>query len=233
MLQSSGKPQQVLKSGISPTPITPDTWHRLVLTTVDDTVTVASINQQTVVSDFTIRNLDTGFAAFGTNGWFPVEFDNVDIFQAGTHWNPTDPCSAAQVGQVLHARDCVANGFAIDSQKFTLEADYTLRHTASGLCASSVGSASALVTLAVCNSSSLNQQFFNDYTRIRNSLSVVTLQAGDQLHLSGGTDGSVSVLRNAGINEWGHWVYFPNTGQLRNQYVAAPLLGYPRCLSTC
>lgn len=28
-------------------------------------------------------------------------------------------------------------------------------------------------------------------------------------------------------------VYFPNTNQLRNQYVANEKLGYPMCLSTC
>eukprot|EP01051_Picozoa_sp_SAG22_P010730 SAG22_NODE_982_length_6164_cov_32.072218_3_plen_90_part_00 len=33
--------------------------------------------------------------------------------------------------------------------------------------------------------------------------------------------------------KWKEWVYFPNTNQLRNQYVANLALGYPMCLSTC
>jgi hypothetical protein len=32
---------------------------------------------------------------------------------------------------------------------------------------------------------------------------------------------------------WSSWVFFPNTGQLRNQYTANVMLGYPMCLSTC
>ena len=30
---------------------------------------------------------------------------------------------------------------------------------------------------------------------------------------------------------WENWVYYPNTNQLRNQYVSIPKLGYPKCLN--
>ena len=39
--------------------------------------------------------------------------------------------------------------------------------------------------------------------------------------------------RGAGSSAWTTWVFFPNTGQLRNQYVANTTLGYPMCLTTC
>ena len=34
-------------------------------------------------------------------------------------------------------------------------------------------------------------------------------------------------------SEWDRWSFFPNTGQLRNQYIANTKLGYPMCLTTC
>ena len=36
-----------------------------------------------------------------------------------------------------------------------------------------------------------------------------------------------------GKGDWNTWTYFPNTNQIRNQYVANPALGYPMCLSAC
>ena len=54
---------------------------------------------------------------------------------------------------------------------------------------------------------------------------------------AGSTDGTVSLRARrdptAAAGEWAAWAYFPNTGQLRNQYVADVALGYPLCLSTC
>ena len=53
--------------------------------------------------------------------------------------------------------------------------------------------------------------------------------------LMGGLDGTAMVGEpsNAGPAQWHMWSYFPNTKQLRNQYTGLPLLGYPKCLSTC
>jgi len=34
-------------------------------------------------------------------------------------------------------------------------------------------------------------------------------------------------------HDWSTWSFFPNTGQLRNQYTADISLGFPMCLSTC
>ena len=43
----------------------------------------------------------------------------------------------------------------------------------------------------------------------------------------------MTVATRTGGKAWNSWVYFPNTSQLRNQYVANTNLGYPMCLSTC
>ena len=191
-----------------------------------------SINSTVVAHGVTVRKLDTGFVAFGTNGWFPVEFDDPFIAQQGTGWHPTDPCPAAGMGTPLKARACISNGAAVASQTFELNADYTLRHVATGLCAYSNRTSGGAVVLDSCSHALANLQFINDYTRVRNTVVPFTLE-GSTLRLTGALDGAVTVAAHAGTKEWNTWVYFPNTRQLRNQYVANIVLGYPQCLSTC
>ena len=70
----------------------------------------------------------------------------------------------------------------------------------------------------------------NDYTRIRNTVVPVTSHLLNA-PLTGAASGEVAV--GAGPADWQVWSYFPNTQQLRNQYVADEALGYPMCLSTC
>ncbi len=230
--QDTGRPSNVIASGHTPSPIAYDAWHTLLLTTVDVLAVSAKIDGVEVVTNEPIRNLDTGFATFGTNRWFHVEYDNVSLAAAGARWHPTDPCPAAQAGRPVYARPCTTNGLSIDSQRFDLRADYTLLHTASGLCLAAHPKEGSTVTLAPCNSTNPQQQFYNDYTRVRNTPCAFTLQANSTLKLSGVLSGEVfvSVVAPTG---WNTWAYFPNTYQLRNQYVANTKLGYPMCLSTC
>ena len=97
----------------------------------------------------------------------------------------------------------------------------------------------ATFTLQKCIAGNVLQELRNDYTNIRNNLRPVTLGAykkvdkvltltGELLH------GKVSLCSGASCiapSSWSHWAYFPNTNQLRNQYVTIPKLGYPKCLS--
>jgi hypothetical protein len=229
--QDSSRPTDVLASGNTPHGVDYDVWHTISLNTIDMLVVSAQFDGSEVLANFPIRNTDTGFAAFGTNRWFPVEYDNVSITSSGARWQASDPCPAARPGQQLRATPCISNGLSIDSQRFELRADFTLFHSASGLCATALPKGDVPITLTVCNSSDTRQQFYNDYTRIRNTPCEMTYQASSSLKLSGELSGEVHL--STGMAAWDTWAYFPNTFQLRNQYVANQRLGYPLCLSTC
>ena len=211
------------------------TWHTLSLTTVGG-VASGSLDGTPLFAAQAVRDLDTGFAAIGTNAWYPIEFDNVNISQAGggSHWSPQTPpsCGAATAGKALTVRPCQANGVVALDQSFELVAqDWKVRHLPSGLCVTTAAS-DAPPTLESCVYRLDSQSFENDYTSIRNL--VVPLSTPDGRQLQGTTDGSVFVSsRHPPALSWDKWSYFPNTNQLRNQYTPILDLGYPMCLSTC
>jgi hypothetical protein len=200
----------------------------------------ASVNGELIFDAVTVRNLDTGFAAIGANDWFPIMFDNVQINAVGPNWTPSTPgCPAAKVGDAIHARDCATNGLTDEDQHFNLLADWGIRHVPSGLCVSAsatfLGSHKPL-TFANCDPQDPLQQFKNDYTNIRNDMQPLILKAGSgKLRLAGSISGDVFLgeASEGDATAWQTWAYFPNTKQLRNQYVANTQLGYPMCLSTC
>eukprot|EP01064_Diplonema_japonicum_P022994 TRINITY_DN3336_c1_g1_i1.p1 TRINITY_DN3336_c1_g1~~TRINITY_DN3336_c1_g1_i1.p1 ORF type:complete len:825 (+),score=228.69 TRINITY_DN3336_c1_g1_i1:51-2477(+) len=200
-------------------------WCNLKLTTVNDTAQ-AWINGAQVLNTH-IRNIDNGFAAFGLNEWFQVEFDNLNIAQAGTNWAPPAKCPAA-VGTPLVMKNCQPNGVFDEAMGFQLTSQWHIVHKASGLCVTKANG----VTLQTCSFTDLNQQFQNDYTRIRNTVVPMTLY-GTSERLVGSLDGSVGVSSSAPSHGWNTWSYFPNTFQLRNQYDTNTGLGYPKCLSVC
>jgi hypothetical protein len=232
-------------SGRTPHPVGAGTWHTLSLTTVATSAS-ATLDGHSLFDGQKIRGLDTGFAALGMNDWYGVEFDDFSVKEAGDRWKPEpSPCGAAKVGAPLGARPCSTNGLPAPDQEWSLQSTWQLKHIPSGLCAEADFQTGA-VTLAKCTEISSQeggpQQFFNDYTRIRNAMAPVT--AGGRLvgglvqggmKLTGSKAGEVTVTDKewAGVGGWKTWVYFPNTNQLRNQYVANEELGYPMCLSTC
>lgn len=212
-------------------------WHTLSLPTVGTSAS-GSLDGKPLFSGTTIRGLDTGFAALGMNNWFGVEFDDFEIKQAGPHWSPpVSPCTQAQVGDILSARNCSTNGLPVADQEWELKSTWQLKHIPSGLCAEVIGQQ---VKLAKCKSitseEGMPQQFKNDYTRIRNAVEPISIGGTwSGMKLAGNTAGKVSVQENPKKDggSWATWAYFPNTNQLRNQYVADEALGYPMCLSTC
>lgn len=207
-------------------------WHTLQLTTID-TKASASVNDHVLFTNHAIRNLDTGFAAIGTNEWFSFEFDNVEINQAGNNWNPKSPCGSAKVSTKLGVRKCQANGMSVADLSFTLMSNWQIQHIPSGLCVTATSSATdSSLTLQPCNFQSNLQKFKNDYTRIRNTVRPMTLVETNLL-LAGNTAGKLSIQKSGSSGWWTTWSYFPNTNQLRNQYVANTKLGYPMCLTTC
>ena len=291
-----------------------DKWVSVELTTIDSTASV-SVNGASVVKGQAIRNIDTGFGAFGANDWFAIEYDNLSIQQAGSGWHPTSPCGAAKAGDPLRTRNCSSNGVGVSDLAWELDANWMLRHVPSGLCATASGNTTgSTLSLQKCVLGNDLQKFTNDYTRIRNTEEPLTLHDTHGAVLAGSTDGSVFIKQwqctdlsaytytsvynatrctglqlhsstfspeecaqaacNANVegwqwqphaNEtggvcwtgtakscskdpswvgasqqreslaptWEKWVFFPNTGQLRNQYVAKTELGYPLCLTTC
>jgi hypothetical protein len=145
-------------------------WHTLSLTTVGAKAT-GMIDKTTLFTDQAIRDLDTGFGAIGSNDWFPIEYDNVKISQAGTGWTPTSPCGAAKVGDKVGVRACSTNGIAVADEEWILNADWCLTHKPSGLCAAASSEADgATLSLAKCDPTDHKQQWRNDYTRCENSL---------------------------------------------------------------
>lgn len=116
-----------------------------------------------------------------------MEFDDVEVTQAGADWGPEIPrppgCSSsvAAVGAQLFARRCQGNGLAAPDQEFQPLPDWQLQHAGSKLCVT----ASALVpsapfTLQECKQAQL--QLFDldepvvgrgqqlDYSDLRNGL---------------------------------------------------------------
>ena len=225
-------------SGTAATDVGVGAWHVLELTTIAAKAT-GKLDGRALFTDTAIRDMDTGFAALGMNDWYAVEFDNFSVHQAGTDWSASSPCGPAKAGDVLSVRNCSTNGLPAADEQWELMSSWQLRHIPSGLCAEAAGAEpGSEVKLATCHPIGSQegdlQQFKNDYTRIRNALAPMTV-GETQMKLAGSTDGKVSVSGWAvgQRGKWAEWVYFPNTDQLRNQYVANPQLGYPLCLSTC
>lgn len=225
--QSTGLPSTVLASGHLSGPIQRDTWHSIALTTINTTAT--GLYDSHLLFEHSIPNLDTGFVAIGTNGWYAIEFDKFSMSEAGNWSKPVPLCKKPATGDKLGTRACATNGFAVSDESFTLRSDWAIEHDQTGLCVQAekleVGSS---VVLAPCDASNPLQQFKNDYTLIRNTEMPVYLD-GTLFHLSGTMSGTVGL--NLSNSNWNTWSYFPNTHQLRNQYTSKPNLGYPMCLT--
>jgi len=211
-----------------------DQFSELTLTTLGSAA-FGLLNDAVLFTNIPIRDLDTGFAAIGANDWFPISFDKVSIHQVGPRWVPeTSKCPAPKVGMAVVTQRCPPNGLTVDNEAFALLADWGIRHIASGLC---VSSGKGGLVLAECVPTDARQQFRNSYTRIRDTVQPIEAKVGG--HLCGSDDGKafLSNVLNASavtaVTKWCSWSYFPNSKQLRNQYVADTKLGYPMCLSTC
>ena len=218
-------------------------WHTLSLSTVD-AVATGLLDGAKLFDAQPVRTLDTGFVAIGTNAWYPIEFDNFHVSQAGgaARWTPRTPptCGRATVGKALSVRECQANGLSAPDQSFELIAqDWKVHHVPSGLCVTAAGTldkTAPALTLKKCQYKQDSQSFVNDYTLIRNAVEPLALPDGRKL--MGALDGSVSLSGESSAtvesqDDWSKWSYFPNTKQLRNQYTPILDLGYPMCLSTC
>lgn len=202
-------------------------WHSLELH-VESSSASAVLDGKALFNVVEVRDMDTGFGAIGSNGWFPIEYRNLAIIETPTGWEPAAGCEKASAGAVLTATPCARNGLVSEDQSWNLLPSFQLQHATSALCASA--SEQGPVVLAACNSATTPEQIFtNDYTRIRNKETSLTVSSVNK-PLVGGKDGSVSVGSGG---DWNTWSYFPNTRQLRNQYTTHTNLGYPMCLSTC
>jgi len=227
-----GAPAPVLK-GRAHSAVGTGVWHSLSLTvhpsgSPDVDAATGSIGSEVLFANATVRNLDTGFGAIGANRWFPIEFRDISISRAQSGWaTPKECVSGKDVrGEAeLTVEPCARNGLISTYQQWTLLPSYQLLHTPSQQCAAATPAGK--IVLAKCDSTDEAQLFRNDYTMIRNTEKPVTV--GDKT-LVGFKSGKVALGQKG---DWNAWSYFPNTGQLRNQYVAKFNLGYPLCLSTC
>jgi hypothetical protein len=236
-------------------PLTLGSWQSLKLVTVRN-VSSGWFNGTPLFSAQHIRTIDTGFVALATISLLPMEFDSVEVAQAGTNWaSPAawpPSCPAAAVGVQLFARRCQGNGIAAPEQEFEPLPNWQLQHTGSKLCVTASDlEPSATFTLQECNRT--ERQVFDldepvvgrgqqlDYTDLRNGLVPLPLGPlgnGSDMRLAGSTRGDISLQQAAslGVGDWDLWVFFPNTRQLRNQkggYRLKPDLGEPMCLSLC
>lgn len=166
----------VVARGDTPTPVPAGAWHTLSLTTTPARAT-GVFDGTALFRDHAIRDLDTGFAAFGTNLWAPVQFGNFSVAAAPSpRWAPPSG-SVVRPGATVGVAPCTSNGLASGLQTFVLDADWALRYAASGLCVeAAVMAAGATLTLQPCAAATEpRQQFRNDYTHIRNGPTPVSL----------------------------------------------------------
>ena len=187
-------------------------WFNLMLTTVNESATVA-YNNKTVQANIPIRNFDNGFAAFGSNMWYAVEYDNLSIRQAGDNWTPKEVCPAAKIGTKVTSRHCVSNGLSSSDMRFFMSSDYQIIHMESGLCVTAdAAKDNAGLTLQPCVFNTPLQSFRNDYTTIRNGNRAVSLN-NTKIKLVGSPN-SAEVSTGTPSHGWNSWSYFPNTDQV-------------------
>jgi len=231
-------PPVVVASGQASVPVGRKTWHSLSLEVQrprdlrgEEDLATGALDGKVLFVNSQVRGLDTGFAAFGANGFWPIQFRNLSVARAQRGWETWGGCSKPMIGAVLSAQACSRNGLWNDDQAWNLLPSFQLQHALTGLCASA--NAGGTVALQICNSTDPSQLFVNDYTAIRN-WPVVIKVASEGKTLVGTRGGTISV---GSSGDWSMWSYFPNTQQLRNQYSASSpkghQLGYPLCLSTC
>jgi len=220
-------PPQPVAQGRATTAVGAGVWHTLTISVSQANLARGSLDSEDLFDAVGVRDMDTGFAAIGANGFFAIEFRNFSVTKMSKGWAPPVSCKAPIVGSVLSARPCARNGLSSSEQRWNLLPSYQLQHVDSKLCASA--EQAGPVTLKPCNASQPGQLFVNDYTTIRNGVVQVTAKALKQ-PLVGNKAGQVLA---GSTGDWKKWSYFPNTQQLRNQYVADPDLGYPLCLSAC
>eukprot|EP00037_Helgoeca_nana_P029891 m.363526 g.363526 ORF g.363526 m.363526 type:complete len:1033 (+) comp28068_c0_seq2:228-3326(+) len=230
-------------SGHLVTPPTPGRWYDFTLTTLTNHSS-GSFDGTTLFTNHPIRDIDSGFAAMATNGYFATEFDNVNVTQVGEGWDPNpippagclpSPGAGGFVGHVLSARPCQPNGIVAPDQNFQLNPDWALVHVASQLCAQAVsGSAGSAVTLQPCNTTSALQRWQNDYSKIHHGAVPLVLEGLDVV-LVGGGDGKVQTRPSgwAAPGDWATWTFFDSTGQLRNQRTPRDPQHPVQCLALC
>lgn len=82
-------PANVVSGTVSPPGV--GKWHTLKLR-AEGTSASASLDGQPLFDSIEVRDMDTGFAAIGSNGWFPIEYRNLAISQTPTGWEPPSKC---------------------------------------------------------------------------------------------------------------------------------------------
>lgn len=207
-------------------------WHRLTLRVQrSDPASPESLAEAWLddekLAGVSVRDRDTGFVGLGANGWFPIEFRNLNITKAPRGWETAPSCPRPQLGDLVNTHPCARNGLVREDQRWRLLPSFQIQHVGSGFCATNER---GLVRLRDCDAANSDQLFKHDYTRIRNRAEHMNVPGKG---VFGGANGLAVVGMTRRLN-WKSWSYFPNTEQLRNQYVADDdSLGYPQCLSTC
>lgn len=225
----------------------PGVWHAINLTTPGARAT-GWYDGQPLFVEQPIRDIDSGFAALSTTGYFGggPDFDDVTVAAVGPGWdpNPAPPrgCNVTAstpahtlVGHPLSTRQCQSNGITAPDENFYLLPDWRLQHAASGLCAqATVGAPGSVVTLQVCDPSSPLQLWKNDYSNIHHGGVPMVLESAN-VTLTGSTSGDVRT-RPVGWSQpgdWTSWTFFDSTGQLRGQRTPRVASNPTRCLALC
>jgi len=179
--------------------LTPGKYYRLKLVTVNG-LAQGFFEGEQLFENVEFPDIGVGFAAIGSTGYFPMEFDYVRIDRAGSNWNSTQKkCkSPAKVGSVLTADACTRNARRDEGLMWELRSNWQLVHTPSGLCAQADLSSRGQVHLAECASPGddvrKSQEFRNRYSNIRQHQQELMLQDGSSSYsLQGTSSGSVFV----------------------------------------
>eukprot|EP00466_Bigelowiella_natans_P021206 jgi/Bigna1/91286/estExt_fgenesh1_pg.C_950041 len=211
-------------------------WISMSLETSENGGAAGHVNGRALFSNLSVRAVDFGFAAIGCNDWFGLQVDDVKITTVGDEKEKKNSSlGSAKAGDTVGVAPCPRNGELSEASTWELLSSWQMRHVASGLCAEIEALKSgSKVFLAECarreernNGGALQmQQFWNDYTRIRNNPASILIGANPdatKLQLAGSLDGTLFVAEDdvdKAAAQWSTWTYFPNTRQIRNMYTA-------------
>jgi galactosylceramidase len=243
--QPKNPPVEIVSGVLPGPPIKPGTWHSLNLTTLGGTAS-AIYDGTALVNAHPIRNIDTGFAAMLTNGYFQVEFDNVRVEAVGPDWvpHPSPPTGCPlppynapkMVGTQLYTRHCQSNGITASDQNWFLLPDFRLQHADSMLCAEAeAAAAGSMVTLQPCNASNPLQLWKNDYSNIHHGQVPLQLEKANVTLIGGSYSGDVRTRPNSwkAAGDFSEWTFMDSTGQLRSTKVPRDPKTPAVCLSLC
>jgi hypothetical protein len=111
-------------------------WHKLGVATMGHRVE-GLVKYQLVGKHSSIRVGDCGFVALGTSAYTAVQFGQIKIKSIGPKWvtpKSSSPVMDLGLTWTLTLGLCTPNGLTTDLKRFHINANWQIKHLASGLC---------------------------------------------------------------------------------------------------